>query len=72
VRALSAQQLKDDTTYAAARENLANYRRAEFNECELKKLVGQRLEGALLDLLKGTRDGGAAATCSAAPARPKA
>lgn len=72
VRALSAQQLKDDDTFATARENLANYRRAEFNECELKKLVGQRLEGALLDLLKVTRDGGAPATCSASPARPRA
>lgn len=72
VRALSAQQLKDDDTFATSRENLANYRRAEFNECELKKLVGQRLEGALLDLLKVTRDGGAPATCSASPARPRA
>lgn len=72
VRALSAQQLKDDDTYATARENLANYRRAEFNECELKKLVGQRLEGPLLDLLEGTRDGGAPAPCSASPARPRA
>ena len=72
VRALSAQQLKDDTTYAAARENLANYRRAEFNECELKKLVGERLEPALLELLKGTRDGGAAAQCATAASKPKA
>jgi hypothetical protein len=66
VRALAAGELKDEATAAAARENLQNYRRTEFNECELKKLVGARQEAALLDLLKVTRGGETAATCTAA------
>lgn len=65
VRALAAGELKDEATAASARENLQNYRRTEFNECELKKLVGARQEAALLDLLKVTRGGETAATCAA-------
>lgn len=64
VRALAARELKDETTAAAARENLQNYRRTEFNECELKKLVGARQEAALFDLLKVTRGGETAAPCT--------
>jgi hypothetical protein len=66
VRALAADQLKDAATAASARENLQNFRRAEFNECELKKLVGTRHEAALLELLKVTRGGETVAACATA------
>lgn len=65
VRALAANQLKDEAIAASARENLQNFRRTEFNECELKKLVGPRHEAALLELLKVTRGGESVATCAA-------
>jgi hypothetical protein len=68
VRAIAAGELGEADEAHDAQLNLRNYRRAEFNECELKRLVGTRNEAALTALLAQTRDSGRAPACPVTPA----
>lgn len=64
VRAIANGELKKPDTEQAAIRRLRDFRRAEFNECELVKLVGVRHAERVRGLMKETRSSDTAPACA--------